>query len=179
MKRKDGQGVVEGSIDAINRLAGEIERAATVTDKLDEYSTNIGAVLDVIRGIADQTNLLALNAAIEAARAGEQGRGFAVVADEVRTLASKTQESTSEIQDMIERLQTGTREAVSVMQSSRGEAQNSVEQTAIAGESLSKITQAVSVINDMSTHIASAAEEQSSVSQENASECCIHFGNGG
>jgi len=162
----DGQRVVQDSIETINRLAGEIERAAQVTDKLDQYSTNIGAVLDVIRGIADQTNLLALNAAIEAARAGEQGRGFAVVADEVRTLASKTQESTSEIQEMIERLQTGTREAVAVMKSSRGEAQNSVEKTAIAGESLQSITQAVSVINDMSTHIASAAEEQSSVSQE-------------
>ena len=162
----DGQRVVQDSIETINRLAGEIERAAQVTDKLDQYSTNIGAVLDVIRGIADQTNLLALNAAIEAARAGEQGRGFAVVADEVRTLASKTQESTSEIQEMIERLQTGTREAVAVMKSSRGEAQNSVEKTAIAGDSLQKITQAVSVINDMSTHIASAAEEQSSVSQE-------------
>ena len=130
----DGQKVVQDSIETINKLAQEIERAAAVTDKLDQYSTNIGAVLDVIRGIADQTNLLALNAAIEAARAGEQGRGFAVVADEVRTLASKTQESTSEIQEMIERLQTGTREAVAVMKSSRGEAQNSVEQTAVAGE---------------------------------------------
>ena len=163
---KDGQAVVQDSINTINKLASEIESAAVVIDKLDQYSTNIGAVLDVIRGIADQTNLLALNAAIEAARAGEQGRGFAVVADEVRTLASKTQESTSEIQEMIERLQTGTREAVTVMESSRNEAQNSVEQTARAGESLEKITQAVTVINDMSTHIASAAEEQSSVSQE-------------
>ena len=162
----DGQSVVQDSINTINKLASEIESAAVVIDKLDQYSTNIGAVLDVIRGIADQTNLLALNAAIEAARAGEQGRGFAVVADEVRTLASKTQESTSEIQEMIERLQTGTREAVNVMESSRRGAQNSVEQTATAGETLEKITQAVSVINDMSTHIASAAEEQSSVSQE-------------
>ena len=162
----DGQAVVQDSIGTINKLANEIESASNVIDKLDQYSTNIGAVLDVIRGIADQTNLLALNAAIEAARAGEQGRGFAVVADEVRTLASKTQESTSEIQEMIERLQTGTREAVTVMETSRGEAQNSVNQTAKAGESLEQITQAVSVINDMSTHIASAAEEQSSVSQE-------------
>ncbi|WP_185964274.1 methyl-accepting chemotaxis protein [Aliikangiella marina] len=162
----DGKRVVQDSIETINRLAEEIEQAAQVTDKLDQYSTNIGAVLDVIRGIADQTNLLALNAAIEAARAGEQGRGFAVVADEVRTLASKTQESTSEIQEMIERLQDGTREAVAVMKSSRNEAQNSVEKTAVAGESLHKITEAVNVINDMSTHIASAAEEQSSVSLE-------------
>lgn len=162
----DGKRVVQDSIETINRLAEEIEQAAQVTDKLDQYSTNIGAVLDVIRGIADQTNLLALNAAIEAARAGEQGRGFAVVADEVRTLASKTQESTSEIQEMIERLQDGTREAVAVMKSSRNEAHNSVEKTAVAGESLNKITEAVNVINDMSTHIASAAEEQSSVSLE-------------
>ncbi|WP_444994786.1 methyl-accepting chemotaxis protein [Aliikangiella sp. IMCC44359] len=162
----DGQKVVEENIKTINQLANEIESAAVVIDRLEQYSTNIGAVLDVIRGIADQTNLLALNAAIEAARAGEQGRGFAVVADEVRTLASKTQESTSEIQEMIERLQSGTREAVAVMESSREEASNSVGQTARAGESLGKITQAVNVINDMSTHIASAAEEQSSVSQE-------------
>jgi len=162
----DGQSVVQNSISSINKLASEIERASEVIDQLNLYSTNIGAVLDVIRGIAEQTNLLALNAAIEAARAGEQGRGFAVVADEVRTLASRTQESTSEIQEMIERLQSGTKEAVAVMESSRAEAQKSVEQTALAGDSLQKITQAVSVINDMSTHIASAAEEQSAVSQE-------------
>ncbi len=162
----EGKEVVQQSVSTINQLANEIENAAQVIDKLDQYSTNIGTILDVIRGIADQTNLLALNAAIEAARAGEQGRGFAVVADEVRTLASKTQESTSEIQDMIERLQSGTRDAVSVMETSRNEANKSVEQTATAGESLGKITQAVNVINDMSTHIASAAEEQSSVSKE-------------
>ncbi len=161
-----GQQVVQHNIMTINGLADEIQVAAEVIDKLDQYSTNIGAVLDVIRGIADQTNLLALNAAIEAARAGEQGRGFAVVADEVRTLASKTQESTSEIQEMIERLQSGTQEAVKVMKTSTREAQNSVAETAKAGESLTKITEAVSVINDMSSHIASAADEQSSVSRE-------------
>ncbi len=161
-----GQQVVQKNIATINGLADEIKVAAQVIDKLDTYSTNIGAVLDVIRGIADQTNLLALNAAIEAARAGEQGRGFAVVADEVRTLASKTQESTSEIQEMIERLQSGTQEAVKVMKTSTQEAQNSVAETAKAGESLTKITEAVSVINDMSSHIASAADEQSSVSRE-------------
>ncbi|MDQ7049043.1 MAG: methyl-accepting chemotaxis protein [Enterobacterales bacterium] len=134
----EGQTIVQNNIATINGLADEIQNAAQVIDKLDQYSTNIGAVLDVIRGIADQTNLLALNAAIEAARAGEQGRGFAVVADEVRTLASKTQESTSEIQEMIERLQSGTQEAVKVMKTSTREAQNSVNETAKAGESLTK-----------------------------------------
>jgi len=162
----EGQRIVKNNIGTINGLAEEIRKAADVIDKLDEYSTNIGSVLDVIRGIADQTNLLALNAAIEAARAGEQGRGFAVVADEVRTLASKTQESTSEIQAMIERLQNGTQEAVKVMKSSTQEAENSVNETAKAGESLSKIADAVSVINDMSSHIATAADEQSAVSRE-------------
>ena len=171
----EGQNVVKESISTINKLASEIESAAVVIDKLDQYSTNIGAVLDVIRGIADQTNLLALNAAIEAARAGEQGRGFAVVADEVRTLASKTQESTSEIQEMIERLQSGTREAVAVMETSRSEAQRSVDQTATAGQSLEKITQAVSVINDMSTHIASAAEEQSFCVSRDASKRILNL----
>ncbi len=161
-----GQSIVRENVATINRLAGEIERASHVIDKLNEYSDNIGSVLDVIRGIADQTNLLALNAAIEAARAGEQGRGFAVVADEVRTLASKTQVSTSEIQDMIERLQNGTKDAVAVMEKSQTEARVSVDQTAKAGEALESITRAVGVINDMSTHIASSAEEQSAVTNE-------------
>ena len=161
-----GQNLVQENIQTINGLSDEIQKAAGVIDRLNEYSNNIGTVLDVIRGIADQTNLLALNAAIEAARAGEQGRGFAVVADEVRSLASKTQESTSEIQEMIERLQSGTQEAVKVMKSSTHEAQNSVTETAKAGELLENITKAVSVINDMSSHIASAADEQSTVSRE-------------
>jgi len=162
----DGQSVVQESITTINQLASEIEGASGVIDQLADYSNNIGTVLDVIRGIADQTNLLALNAAIEAARAGEQGRGFAVVADEVRTLASKTQDSTSEIQKMIERLQAGTTEAVAVMTTSRNVAQHSVNQTEVAGQSLQKITQAVSVINDMSTLIGGAVEQQSRVSKE-------------
>ncbi|NVJ49781.1 MAG: methyl-accepting chemotaxis protein [Gammaproteobacteria bacterium] len=161
-----GQDIVKRNIATINSLASEIESASHVINKLNEYSDNIGSVLDVIRGIADQTNLLALNAAIEAARAGEQGRGFAVVADEVRTLASKTQESTSEIQGMIERLQNGTKDAVSVMEKSQEEARISVDQTAKAGEALESITRAVGVINDMSTHIASSAEEQSAVTNE-------------
>lgn len=162
----NGHRVVTSSIDAINRLAQEVENSVQVINRLDNYSDQIGTVLDVIRGIAEQTNLLALNAAIEAARAGEQGRGFAVVADEVRTLASRTQQSTAEIQQTIERLQQGAREAVQVMARSRQEAESSVSQTAQAGESLGRITQAMSVINDMSTQIASAAEEQTAVTQE-------------
>lgn len=161
-----GHRVVSSSIEAINRLAQEVENSVQVINRLDSYSDQIGTVLDVIRGIAEQTNLLALNAAIEAARAGEQGRGFAVVADEVRTLASRTQQSTAEIQQTIERLQQGAREAVQVMARSRQEAESSVSQTAQAGESLGRITQSMSVINDMSTQIASAAEEQTAVTQE-------------
>ena len=161
-----GHRVVSSSIEAINRLAQEVENSVQVINRLDSYSDQIGTVLDVIRGIAGQTNLLALNAAIEAARAGEQGRGFAVVADEVRTLASRTQQSTAEIQQTIERLQQGAREAVQVMARSREEAEASVAQTAQAGESLGRITQSMSVINDMSTQIASAAEEQTAVTQE-------------
>lgn len=166
IEANEGQKIVHNSIDSINHLAKEIQKAAAVIDKLQQYSSNIGSVLDVIRGIADQTNLLALNAAIEAARAGEQGRGFAVVADEVRSLASKTQESTSEIQEMIERLQSGTQEAVQVMKTSTEEAQQSVNETAKAGVSLTRITDAVKIINDMSAHIASVASEQSTVSRE-------------
>ncbi|PCJ46904.1 MAG: hypothetical protein COA74_12685 [Gammaproteobacteria bacterium] len=161
-----GSSIVSSNIQSIKDLAGEIDTAAEVINKLDEYSTSIGNVLDVIRGIAEQTNLLALNAAIEAARAGEQGRGFAVVADEVRTLASRTQESTSEIQAMIERLQSGANEAVKVMESSKNKAASSVEDIQKAGELLATITQGITIINDMSTHIATAAEEQASVTEE-------------
>ena len=161
-----GQMVVNDSIEAINALAGEVERAAEVINGVEADSESIGTVLDVIRGIAEQTNLLALNAAIEAARAGEQGRGFAVVADEVRTLASRTQQSTQEIQEMIERLQVGSRNAVSVMEEGRNRASESVEQAQRAGHSLAEITSAVTRINDMNTQIASAAEEQSSVAEE-------------
>ena len=161
-----GRQMVNDAIDSINKLANEIEQAGSVINKLEEDGVKIGTVLDVIRGIAEQTNLLALNAAIEAARAGEQGRGFAVVADEVRTLASRTQESTQEIQQMIESLQSGTKAAVDAMDSSRAQAQAGVEKIATAGDALATIVSGIEHINDMSTQIASASEEQSAVSEE-------------
>jgi methyl-accepting chemotaxis protein len=151
---------------AINELATEVEKATQVIHQLEAESDNIGTILDVIRDIADQTNLLALNAAIEAARAGEQGRGFAVVADEVRSLASRTQDSTQQIKTMIERLQTGANNAVAVMETGRAQAQRSVQQATQAEGSLEVITKAVGTINEMNMQIASAAEEQNSVSSE-------------
>ncbi len=162
----NGQQVVGHTINTIDKLADEVEKAAGVIKDLETDSDKIGSVVDVIRGIAAQTNLLALNAAIEAARAGEQGRGFAVVADEVRTLASRTQSSTEEIQSMIQRLQTGISEAVKVMEESRSGAQDSVEQAARAGESLSSISSVVATITDMNAQIASASEEQSVVAED-------------
>jgi methyl-accepting chemotaxis protein len=161
-----GKKVVAQTIDVIDSLASEVEKAASVIQNLEKDSEQIGSVLDVIRGIAEQTNLLALNAAIEAARAGEQGRGFAVVADEVRTLASRTQQSTAEIHGMIEKLQSGAANAVRAMDISRQKAQTGVEQVAQAGSSLDAITQTVANINDLNAQIASAAEEQSSVAEE-------------
>lgn len=163
---KGGMSVVASTSTAINQLAHEIENAANVIQGVERDSESIGTVLDVIKGIAEQTNLLALNAAIEAARAGEQGRGFAVVADEVRTLASRTQQSTQEIEQMIEKLQTGSRSAVEVMQKSRDQAQSGVEQAQEAASALEAITRAVSTITEMNTQIASASEEQSSVAEE-------------
>jgi len=160
-----GREVVNQAIDAIDHLAQEVVSAADVVHRLEAESGKIGTVLDVIRGIAEQTNLLALNAAIEAARAGEQGRGFAVVADEVRSLASRTQQATQEIQQMIGRLQGGANEAVRVMEQSRSKAQVSVQEAARVGTSLATIAHAVDTINDMNTQIASAAEEQSAVTE--------------
>ncbi len=161
-----GKVIVEQTVSSINSLASEVERANDVIRTLQADSEKIGTVLDVIRGIAEQTNLLALNAAIEAARAGEQGRGFAVVADEVRTLASRTQKSTEEIQKMIERLQSGANNAVNVMEESHIQAKNSVDQASKTGQALEKITSAVNTINQMNFEISNAAEQQTAVAHE-------------
>lgn len=163
---RSGRKVVSETIELMNALALDIENAAEVTQALEQYSEEIGNVLDVIRGIAEQTNLLALNAAIEAARAGEQGRGFAVVADEVRVLAGRTQQSTQEIQDTIERLQKSANDAVQVMDQCKSRASKGVSQAAEAGISLDAIAQAISNISDMNRQIATAAEQQSQVTEE-------------
>lgn len=162
----EGRQVVVSTMKTIEDLSSELHSAGSVISTLEQDSENIGSVLDVIKSIAEQTNLLALNAAIEAARAGEQGRGFAVVADEVRTLASRTQQSTQEIQSMIEKLQEGAKLAVNAMNNSETKADESVSQAANAGASLESITNAVAKIRDMNTQIATAAKEQSSVADE-------------
>ncbi len=151
---------------AISKLSNNIQHAAQVIDGVENDSKNIGSILDVIRGIADQTNLLALNAAIEAARAGEQGRGFAVVADEVRTLAQRTQDSITEIEKMIKNLQEGSYDAVTVMQESQQTAAESVERVSVIAEALNQINQNIDSINKMSSQIAISAEEQSRMASE-------------
>ncbi|WP_018949694.1 PAS domain-containing methyl-accepting chemotaxis protein [Thioalkalivibrio sp. ALMg11] len=163
---RSGGDVVRDSTRAIEDLGQRIRHGSGVMTELDRHSQDISSVLDVIRGIAEQTNLLALNAAIEAARAGEQGRGFAVVADEVRTLASRTQDSTAEIQQMIERLQDRARAAVDTMEQSRNQAEASVEQARQAASALENITSGVGQIRDMSTRIAAAVEQQGTAGEE-------------
>ncbi|MEC6799240.1 methyl-accepting chemotaxis protein [Photobacterium sp. S4TG1] len=157
---------VNQSQQSIASLAQEVETATGVISALNSHAQSINTILSTIQGIAEQTNLLALNAAIEAARAGEQGRGFAVVADEVRVLSQRTHASTQEIQQMIETLQQTTSQAVGIMDDSRHLAETSVDDANSASASLSQITTAVNNISDMATQIASAAEEQSSVTSE-------------
>lgn len=151
---------------SINNLSEQVEQTASTVKKLADDTNNVGTVLNVIRGIAEQTNLLALNAAIEAARAGEQGRGFAVVADEVRTLAQKTQQSTAEIEGIIHNIQEGARETVKVMDASSAISSESAHLFNQAVEKLRQITETIAQINDLNTQVATAAEEQNSVSED-------------
>ncbi len=182
---QDGRRIVTHTIEDIESLAMEMDNATSAINGLKLESEKIGGVLDVIKGISEQTNLLALNAAIEAARAGEQGRGFAVVADEVRALATRTQHSTEEIEEMIDHLQTGAARAVEVMEKSRQHTQSSTAQSADAGTSLERIAVSVTQITQMNAQIAEAAEQQLHVAEEinrniiNISEIAEHSSEGG
>ncbi len=170
-----GNSIVSAAVASTNTLVGNVAQVSDRIRAVEKNSENIGSIIDVINDIADQTNLLALNAAIEAARAGDQGRGFAVVADEVRTLAQRTQQSTTEIQQAIEHLQAGTRSAVSAMEQSQQEAEQTGAKATEAGNALQGISSAVGMITNMNTHIASASEEQTGVAKEiNRSLEAIH-----
>ncbi|MBJ7551325.1 methyl-accepting chemotaxis protein [Marinomonas ostreistagni] len=157
--------IVSDNASSITRLAHGVDSAASALQSLESQTADVGSILDVIRDIADQTNLLALNAAIEAARAGEQGRGFAVVADEVRTLAQRTQESTEQIQDMITKLQAGAHEAVKVMSASKQQAEETVAKSSEATEALTKIASTISSMSAKATEIATAMEQQAATAQ--------------
>ena len=163
---QQGEKVMQTTIHSITQMRGEIANTATVIRRLETDSGRIGKVLEVIRGIAEQTNLLALNAAIEAARAGEAGRGFAVVADEVRNLAQRTAESIIEINQIIQNVQTGAVDAAQAIESGQARSDESVEQVTQAGAMLERITLAVEAIRDMNRQIATAAEEQTSVAED-------------
>ncbi|MGC8117294.1 methyl-accepting chemotaxis protein [Metapseudomonas otitidis] len=163
---QQGERVMQATIQSITGMRGEIASTAEVIRRLESDSGRISKVLEVIRGIAEQTNLLALNAAIEAARAGEQGRGFAVVADEVRTLAQRTAESTAEIHQIIDTVQTGAVNAVRAIENGQNRSEQSVTQVTEAGAMLQRITEAVEAIRDMNRQIATAAEEQTSVAED-------------
>ncbi len=158
--------VMQQTIAAMQAMLQQINHTTEVIQRLEGDSSRIGKVLDVIQGIAEQTNLLALNAAIEAARAGEAGRGFAVVADEVRTLAQRTAESTSEIQQIINDVQTGAGEAVKAIASGQAQSENSMQQVNQAGERLQQITLAIEAVRDMNRQISTAADEQTSVAED-------------